>query len=84
MIDAARQNNQITLLEPDPDPIIPLTPHVKETRTIQNVADFLVLMQMLVKEGFHFFFVDVAHFFGADGDFIPVLVVARCGDGINA
>jgi hypothetical protein len=37
-----------------------------------------------VEKRFHFFFVDVAHLFGADGDFIPVLVVARCGDCVDA
>jgi hypothetical protein len=83
MINATRQNNQIALLQPNPHPVISLTPDIKVPRTIQNVPDLLVLVEMLVEEGLHFFFVNVAHLLRADGDFIPIFVVAGCGDGVN-
>lgn len=83
MIDAARQDDQITLLKPNPNPVVSLTPDIKVTRTVKNVANLLVLMQMLTEESLHFFLVNVAHLFGANGNLISVLVVARCGNLVN-
>ena len=79
MINPRRQHNQIPLLQPNPHPLIALTPHIEEARAIQDVPDFLVLVQVLVEERLHFFFVDGAHLLGRDGDFVPVLVVALFG-----
>ena len=84
MIDAARQDDQITLLKPNPDPIVALTSDIKVTRTIKNVSNLLVLVQMLTEESLHFFLVNVAHLLGTDGNLIPVLVVARCSNLVNA
>jgi hypothetical protein len=84
MINATGQDNQIALLQPDPHPVISLTPDVEVPRTVQNVPDLLIFVQMLVEKGLHFLFVNVAHFLGADGNLIPVLVVAGCSDSIDA
>jgi hypothetical protein len=84
MVNSRRQDNQITFLEPDPHPVITLTPNIKVARAIQNVPDFFVLVQMLVEERLYFLFVDVTHLLWADGDLISVPVVAGCGDRVNA
>jgi hypothetical protein len=84
MIDAARQDDQIALFKPNPDPVIPLAADVKVARTIQDVPNLLVLVQVLTEESLHFFLVNVAHLLGTYGNLIPVLVVARCSNLINA
>ena len=83
MVNATRQDYEISLLEPNPHPVISLTSDIKVASAIQNVPDLLVLMKMLVKEALHLLLVDVAHFVGRHRDFIPVLVVAGCGDCVN-
>jgi hypothetical protein len=84
MVNSRRQNNQIAFLEPNSHPVVTLAPNIKVTRTIQNVPDLLILMQMLVEERLHLLFVDVAHLLWADGDFIPVLVAAGCSNRFDA
>ena len=84
MVDTTRQDDQVTLLKPNPDPVIALAPDVKVTCAIENISNLLVLMQMLAKERLDLFLVNVAHLLRADGHLIPVLVVARCSDLVNA
>lgn len=76
MVDPRGENNQITLLQPDPHPIIVLAPDIEESRAIQNISDLLILMQMLMEEALHLFLVNVTHLLGRHGNLIPVLVVA--------
>jgi hypothetical protein len=83
MVYAARQDNQVTLLEIDPDPVIGLAPDIEKPGTVEDVTDLFVLVQMLVEEALHLLFVDVSHLFWGDCDFIPILVVARCSEFIN-
>jgi hypothetical protein len=78
MVNATGQDDQVALLEPDPDPVIGLTPDIEETRAIENVPDLFVLVQVFMEEALHLLFVNISHLFGRDGDLIPVLVVARC------
>lgn len=83
MVDARRQDDQITLLQPDSDPIVALAPDIKETCAIENVSDFFVLVQVLMEKALHLLFVDVAHLLRRYGDFISVLVAAllcKCVD----
>jgi hypothetical protein len=61
MVNAARQDDQVTLLEPDPDPVIGLTPDIKETRAVEDVPDLFVLVKMLMEEALHLLFVDISH-----------------------
>lgn len=83
MINTRRHDDQITLLKPDPDPVVALAPDVKVARAIQDVADLLVFVQMLVEEGLHFFLVDGAHGGGRNGDLIAVLVLALGREGVH-
>lgn len=83
MIDSCRQDDQIVLLQPDSDPVVSFTPHIEETLSIQDVPDFLVLVQVLVKEHLDLILVHSAHLLGRDGDLISVLVAAVLGDLID-
>jgi hypothetical protein len=76
MVNTTRQDNQITLFEPDPHPVVSFAPDIKESRAVQNVPDLLILVQMLVKEALDLFLVDVSHLFWRDCDLIPVFVTA--------
>jgi hypothetical protein len=62
MVDSTRQNNQVTLSQPNPHPIITLTSDIKVARTIENVSNLLILMQMLMEETLDLLFVNVSHF----------------------
>lgn len=83
MIDATWQDDQITLLKPDPDPVVSFTPDIEVTRSVQNVPDLLIFMQMLVEERLDLFLVNITHLLWAYCDLIPVLVVAGCGNLVN-
>ena len=83
MIDPTWQDDQITLLKPDPDPVVPFTPDIKVTRSVQDVPDLLILVQMLMEERFDLFLVNVTHLLRAYGNLIPILVVPGCGNLVN-
>jgi hypothetical protein len=83
MIDPTRQDNQIPLLQPNPHPIVVLTPDIEKSCTIQNITNLLILVQMLVEETLHLLFINVTHFLGRNGDLIPVLVVALLGKRLD-
>jgi len=53
VVDARRHNHKIALLKPQAHPVVVLAPDIKVSSTTQNVADFLVLVQVLVEEGLH-------------------------------
>lgn len=82
MVDARRHDGQITLFQPQTDPIVTLAPDVKVTRAIQDVPDLFVFVQVLVEEDFDFFFV-VWQGGGRDCDFVAVLVVAGRGEVVD-
>jgi hypothetical protein len=50
---------------------VQLTPHVKVPRSIPDVADLLVLVQVLLKEAFDLGFIGVAETGPADIDLVP-------------
>jgi hypothetical protein len=83
MINARRHNHQVMLLQLNPHPIITLTSHIKKAPTIKNIPDLLILVQVLVEEILHFFFVHVAHGLWGNGNFIAVLVIAFRGNGVH-
>lgn len=83
MINARRKHNQIAPFQPNPDPVVALTPNIEEPRAIKNIPDLLILVQVLVEETLHFLFIDVAHFLWRHSDFIPVLVVALLSERIH-
>jgi hypothetical protein len=83
MVNATGQDDQVSLLEPDPDPVVAFTSDIEEARTVENVPDLFVLVQMLVEEALHLLFVNISHLFRRDGDLVPVLVVAGRSQIIN-
>lgn len=83
MVYPRRHDDQILLLEPDPDPIVPLVPHVKVPCAVQYVPDLLVLVQVLVEEHLDLVLVRLAHGLGRHGDLVAVLVAALRGDGVD-
>lgn len=49
VVNSSRQDKHIALLNVDSDPHIVLVSYIKETRSIEHKADFLVLMQVSKK-----------------------------------
>ncbi len=83
VVDARRQDNQIPRLQPNPHPLVPLTPHIEIPRPALDIPDLFIFMQVLVEEGLHFRLVDLAHGSWGDGDYIAVLVGAGGGEGVD-
>lgn len=44
MVDAAGQDDQVTLLKPYPHPVVSLASDVEETSTVEDVSDLFVLV----------------------------------------
>jgi len=53
MVDSGRHDHQIKFIQLDSHPIIILVSHIEEPRAIQDVPNLLILVQMLIEEGFH-------------------------------
>lgn len=77
MVDATWEDDQVTPLKPNPHPVISLTSNIKETCTVEDITNLLILMQVFMEETLDLLLIDVAHLLWRDGNFIPVLVVAR-------
>jgi hypothetical protein len=75
--------HQVVLLQLNSHPVIALAANIKEAATIQDVPNFLVLMQVFVEEHLHLLFIYVAHFRRGNGNLIPVLVVALRSQGVD-
>lgn len=71
------------LIQLNPNPLFPFAPYVKVARPVAHVPDLLVLVQVLVEEGSHLGFVDVAHGCGGHGDFVAVAVAALRGERVD-
>ena len=54
MIYPRRQDDQIVLLEPDPDPIVTFRSDIEVASAVSDVSDLFIFMQVLVEEHFHF------------------------------
>ena len=52
MIDPCRQNNEVSLYNLDSDPFVISVPYIKITGPFLDQSDFLVAMDMLLKEYF--------------------------------
>ena len=75
--------DQIVFLQLNSNPLIAPTPHIKEARSVPDVPNLLVLMQMLVEERLDLLLVDIAHLLGRNGDYISVLVASLAGKLID-
>lgn len=83
MVDTSRQDNQIILAQPNPNPFVLLAANIKVTLTIPDIANLLVFVQMLTEERLYFLLVDVAQGLWRNADLIAVLVSALRGYGID-
>ena len=84
VVDARGKDQQVVLLELDAHPVFVPRPHVKVALAAADVADLLVLVQVLVEEHLDLVLVDVAHLFGRHGDLIAVLVAPLGGQLVDA
>lgn len=83
MIYASWHDHQIILIELNPHPVVLLATHVEEAAAVDDVANLLVLVQVLVEKALNLCLVGVAHAARRDGDLVAVLVAARGGDGVD-
>lgn len=60
MVDTSRQDDQIILAQPNPNPLILLAPNIKVTLSVPDIANLLVFVQMLTEERLYFLLIDVA------------------------
>lgn len=82
MINPRGHNHQIALLQPDPHPIVLPTTHIEISTTAEDVADLLVLVQVLVEEVLDLLLVPRQQR-GRDFDLVPVLVAALRRDLVH-
>ena len=76
--------NTITyLLQVDPYPLIVAAADVKVAGAVTDVADLLVLVQVLGEEALDLLLVDVAHLLGAHGDLVAVAVPPLLGQLVH-
>jgi hypothetical protein len=83
VVDTRRQHDEILLLEADAHPLVLLTADIKVALSVQDVANLLVLVKVLVEERLYLLFVHGAHLLRGNGNLIAVLVTALFGDGID-
>lgn len=77
MINPRRQDQQIPLPHPDPNPPVPAIAHVEKPLSVEDIPNLLVLVQVFVEERPHLLLVHRAHRLRADGHLVAVLVRAR-------
>lgn len=82
VVDTSRQDDQIILAQPNPNPFVLLAANIKVTLSIPDIANLLVFVQMLTEERLYFLLVDVAQGLWRNADFIAVLVSTLRGYGI--
>lgn len=82
MINPRGHNHQIALLQPNPHPIVLLAPNIKIPTSTQNIANLLVLVQVLVEEVLDLLLV-ARQQRGRDLDLVAVLVRALGGDLVH-
>lgn len=83
MVDARWQDDEILLLEANAHPVVAGVADVKESLAIENVPNFLVLVQVLGEERLHLLLVNGAHLLRGHRDLVPVLVTALLCDRID-
>lgn len=83
MVDTSGEDNQIILLQEDTDPFIIDPADIEETLAIENVADLLVLVQVLCEEHLHFVLIHSTHGLNRDGHRVAILVAALRGELIH-
>lgn len=83
VVNTSRKNNHIILVQTDTDPLILLAAHIEISFAVEDIADLLVLVQVLSEEHLHLFLVDIAHSLRGDAHLIAILVPALRGKLIH-
>lgn len=71
------------LLQEYANPVILLAAHIKVPAAVANIANLLVLVQMLLEEASDLGLVNVAHAVGRDEDFVTVAVAALMSQRVH-
>jgi hypothetical protein len=82
-VHTTRENEQIAGLQAHSDPFITFVPDVEIPMSLQNIADLLVLVQVLVEETLDLVLVNRSHGLRRDSDHITVLVMALGGQLVH-
>lgn len=82
VVDARGKHEKIRLFECDPDPVVFLAPHIEEATTFDDIADLLILVQVLMEEVLDLFFV-VWQSGRRDGNLVAILVVTLLGQSVH-
>lgn len=83
MIDSRGENNHIVLAQANANPLIVLAADIKVSLAVEDIANLLVLMQVLRKECLHLLLINSAHGLGRHADLVPVLVSALGRNGVD-
>lgn len=75
----AGRGTDIALFQSDSDPVVIFASDIKVAVAIHDVADLLVLVQMLVEKRLDLCLVRIAESLWRDGDFVAIFVVALFG-----
>lgn len=83
MVDTSRKNNHIVLVQEDTNPLILLAADIEVSFSIKDIADLLVLVQVLGEEHLDLLLVDIAHGLRGHADLVAILVPTLCGKFID-
>ena len=83
VIDPRRQDYQIFLFHLDAHPFVAFVTHVEVSLSVKNVADFFILMQVLIEEHFNFLLIYLTHSVRGHYNLITILVPALGSNRID-
>lgn len=83
MVNTSRKNNHISLVQADTNPLILLAAHIEVSFSVEDIADLLILVQVLSEERLYLFLVDITHSLRGDAHLVAILVPSLCGKLIH-
>lgn len=83
MVYTCGQDDHVVLFQSDAHPVVVLAPDVKVARSVTDVSDLLIFVEVFGEEHLDLVLVDGTHGVGGHGDDVPVLVVSVLGDGVD-
>lgn len=78
-----RQDNQILLLQSNPNPFVLRIPDIEEAIAIENISDLFILVKVLIEEHLHLLFVHIAHLVWRHNYLVSVFIRPFGGDLVN-
>ena len=78
VVASLRKGHEVSLFDPDADPLVLLVADVKVAGSVQDVTDLLRVMDVLLKEGLDLFVVSRQEV-GPDGNNVGVRITAWVG-----